>query len=274
MLGLKPIGYIFEIENNNKGEEGLYVSKQPRSPDSEAFRSLRTNIEVASRDKPVKTILVTSPEPGTGKTMVAANLAVVFAQKGMRVLLVDADLRRPQIHRVMNLRNRVGLSDLLLESQTIFDVGQKVKDIESLTVITSGSLPINPAELLGSIKMERLLKELGETMDVIIIDSPPTLVADAQILATNVDGVILVIQPEKTLKDEIKATVELLTYADARIIGVVLNRISRNSGKYYSRYHYKKYEYAALTDSTLKAENVNEDEKIRVVRKNIFRSVK
>jgi polysaccharide biosynthesis transport protein len=255
LLGVNPIGYILEIKNSGKGEEGLYASKQPRSQIAEAFRSLRTNIEFSSVDKPIKTILVTSPEPATGKTMVAANLAVVFSQKGKRVLLLDADLRRPQVHRVMNLQNRVGLTDLLLENQNIQDVIHHIDGNESLSVVTSGSLPPNPAELLGSARMVRLLTELGENMDIMILDSPPSIVADAQVLAAKVDAVLIVIRPGKTQRDSVKATIEILKRANARIIGLVINRISRDRGDYNSRYHSQDYEYNSPDE--YKIENAN-----------------
>jgi non-specific protein-tyrosine kinase len=255
LIGLSAIGYIAEMQNKNVDETGLYVSKQPRSPISEAFRSLRTNIEFSAIDKPIKTILVTSPEPDTGKTTIAANLAIIFAQKGRRVLLLDADLRRPHVHRTMNLQNRVGLTDLLLENQSIENVSHKIDGSDSITVVTSGSLPPNPAELLGSARMERLLGELGENMDLVVIDSPPSIVADAQVLAAKVDAILLVIQPSKTQKGLIKATIEILKRANARIIGVVVNRISRDRGDYYSQYHYQGYDYTSPDEVKPKTRN-------------------
>jgi len=255
LIGLSAIGYIAEMQSKNLDETGLYVSKQPRSPISEAFRSLRTNIEFSAIDKPIKTILVTSPEPDTGKTTIAANLAIIFAQKGRRVLLLDADLRRPHVHRTMNLQNRVGLTDLLLENQSIENVSHKIDGSDSITVVTSGSLPPNPAELLGSARMERLLGELGENMDLVVIDSPPSIVADAQVLAAKVDAILLVIQPSKTQKGLIKATIEILKRANARIIGVVVNRISRDRGDYYSQYHYQGYDYTSPDEVKPKTRN-------------------
>ncbi len=249
LMGLTAIGYIAEMQSKEIDETGLYASKQPRSPISEAFRSLRTNIEFSAIDKPIKTILITSPEPETGKTTVAANLAVIFAQKGRRVLLLDADLRRPHVHRVMKLKNRVGLTDLLLENQSIKDVIHQIEGNESLSVITSGSLPPNPAELLGSARMERILAELGSNMDILVIDSPPSIVADAQVLAAKVDAVLLVIRPGKTIKEATKATVEILRRANARIIGVVMNYISRDRGDYFSRYHYQEYQYSPIEEN-------------------------
>jgi polysaccharide biosynthesis transport protein len=243
LMGLSAIGYIADMQSKDVGETGSYVSKQPRSPIAEAFRSLRTNIEFSAIDKPIKTILVTSPEPETGKTTIASNLAAIFAQKGKRVLLMDADLRRPHLHRALNLQNRVGLTNMLLENQNLQTVGHKIDGNSAITVITSGSLPPNPAELLGSFRMERTMADLGKSMDVIVIDSPPSVVADAQVLAAKVDAVLLVIQPGRTQKGATKATIEILKRANARIIGVVVNRISRDRGDYYSHYHYEGYDY-------------------------------
>lgn len=274
ILGLSTIGYIAEMKSKGVDETGTYVSKQPRSQIAEAFRSLRTNIEFASVAKPIKTILVTSPEPDTGKTTIAANLAAIFAQKGRRVLLLDADLRRPQVHHVMNLKNRIGLTDLLLENPVMEKVNQPVESSEHLTVITSGSLPPNPAELLGSTKMERILTEIGKAMDIVVIDSPPSLLADVQVLAAKVDAVLLVIKPGKTQKAAVKATIELLTRANARIIGVVLNGISRDRGEYYSHYNYQNYGYLTSDEKSAKANNSQSDQKEPEKRSPFFRQAK
>jgi succinoglycan biosynthesis transport protein ExoP len=274
LLGLSTIGVIAEMQTKAADETGTYVSKQPRSQISEAFRSLRTNIEFASVNKPIKTILVTSPEPGTGKTTIAANLAINFAQKGRRVLLLDADLRRPQVHHVMNLKNRIGLTDLLVENSSVKDVSHPFEGSEKLTVITSGSLPPNPAELLGSAKMEQVLAEIGKTMDIVVIDSPPSILADVQVLAAKVDAVLLVIKPGKTQKAATKAAVEQLTRANARIIGLVLNGISRDRGEYYSHYNYQSYQYLTPDQTNARGVNGQTDKKGQGNRKPFFRRAK
>ena len=272
LIGLTAIGYIAEMQSKEMNGSGLYVSMQPRSPISEAFRSLRTNIEFSAIDKPIKTILVTSSEPETGKTTVAANLAMVFTQKGRRVLLLDADLRRPHVHRVMNLQNRVGLTDLLLENQAIQDVIHPIEGNDFLSVVTSGSLPPNPAELLGSARMERIIADLGENKDLVVIDSPPSIVADAQVLAAKVDAVLLVVRPGKTHIESTKATIEILNRANARIIGVVINRISRDKGDYYSRYHNLGYEYSTPDEGTPGTRNMVASEyRSPEKRKSLFR---
>ena len=236
VLQLPVIGYIARMQYAKDSDEGLYVMRQPRSPVAEAFRSLRTNLEFSSIDKPLRKILVTSPSPNDGKTTIAANLAAIIAQGGKRVTLLDADLRKPQLHRFLGVSNRVGLSDVFRGSipvSTIAQISERAKDV---TVITSGSLPPNPTELLASSRMDQVLKELGDRADVMIIDGPPSLVADVQVLASKVDGVVLVIQPGHTHMDEAQATLEQLTRTGAHIVGVIFNRIPRNRAYYYGGY--------------------------------------
>ncbi len=246
------IGYINELEEEESDSSrliGIYVFKQPRSPTAEAFRSLRTNLEFASVDKPLRSILVTSAETSDGKSTVATNLAAIFAQGGKRVILADCDLRRPRIHRFIGVQNRVGMTDLFRGSHTLDEVMHVWRDSggAEISIITSGSLPPNPAELLGSQKMNRILEELTSRADVVILDSPPSMIADAQVLAAKVDGVALVVQPGKTHAGAASAIHQQLQRAGARIIGVALNRISRQRGyygyKYHSQYYYQSDKY-------------------------------
>jgi capsular exopolysaccharide synthesis family protein len=237
-LGLPVIGYIAEIEH---GQEKVYVCDNPRSPVAEAFRTLRTNLEFAGVDQPLKSLLVVSVHPGEGKSTIASNLSITLAQGGKRVLLVDADLRRPRIHHVFDLTNRAGLSDLFRDSNSILDVTRVWKD-SSLNIITSGSIPPNPADLLASKKMETILASAEQTADLIVVDAPPFLVADASILASRVDGILLVIRPGKTPMDAALSTLEQIKRAGGRIVGVVMNRIPRNRPYYYGGYrHYTNY---------------------------------
>lgn len=244
ILEIPMIGYIADIQlngnENSNGNVGIYVSKQPRSPVSEAFRSLRTNLEFASVDKPLRTILVTSAEASDGKSTVAANLAAIFAQGGKRVMLIDCDLRRPRVHRFIGVQNRVGMTDLFRGSHTLDEVIHIWNDSGAveILVITSGSLPPNPAELLGSQKMNHILEEMLTRVDIIVIDSPPSMVADAQVLAAKVDGVVLVAQPGKTHAGAARVTREQLNRAGAHIVGAVFNRIPRQHGYYYGGYRY------------------------------------
>jgi non-specific protein-tyrosine kinase len=241
LLDLSTIGYIAQMKYADESKEELYVARQPRSPVSEAFRALRTNLEFAGVDKPIRSILVTSPGPGEGKTTIAANLATIIAQGGKRVILMDADLRKPCIHRILGIPNRVGLSDVFRGNRDLQSAIHSFDGSEGMSVITSGSLPPNPAELLGSAKMIQILEELKQQADVVVIDCPPSLVADAQVLAAKVDAVLLVIQPGYTHIDSAKATLEQLGRADAKVVGAVLNKIPRERGYYYGGYRYHYY---------------------------------
>lgn len=236
-LGLPVVGYVFTESGLEKTEGIPFVAANPRSPVAETFRTLRTNLEFASVDQPLKTILVSSPGPGEGKTTVATNLAAAMAQANKRVILLEGDLRRPRVHKAMGMSNQVGLSEVFRGQMDIRDVARysKVKD---LAVITSGSLPPNPAELLGSTRMKQILSRLEESASVVIIDSPPFIVTDSTVLAAKVDGVLLVIQPGKTHAEAAKAMLTQLDRAGARVIGVVLNRVPRKGRSYYGGYYY------------------------------------
>jgi capsular exopolysaccharide synthesis family protein len=188
--------------------------------------------------KPIHTILVTSPGPAEGKTTVAVNLAAIFALSGKRVALLDADMRRPHVHHLLEMPNRNGLSNLFRSQIAPHSVSRTKLELPNLMVITSGSLPPNPAELLGSEKMSQILAALSNAVDVVVIDTPPSLVADAQILAGKVDAVLFVIQPGKTHAEMARASLEVFKRAGARVIGTVLNRIPRNRSDYYGGYKY------------------------------------
>jgi len=250
VLGLSVIGYIARMDYPVKGERGMYVVKQPRSPVSEAFRSLRTNLEFSSVDKPLRTILVTSASPGEGKTTVAVNLAASIAQGGKSVILLDTDMRRPQVHSFLNLTNRMGLSDLFRSNLSLRIVGQELNGLKDAAVITSGSLPPNPTELLGSDRMVQVLNDLKGAAEVVVLDSPPSMVADAQVLAARVDGVILIVHPAHTHADAALAAAEQMKRAGARILGVVMNRIPKNHSYYYGGYQYYSPYYQASSDKT------------------------
>jgi capsular exopolysaccharide synthesis family protein len=238
VLGMPVLGFVAEMQFKDKSAAEVYISRQPRSPVSEAFRSLRTNLEFASVQKPIHTILVTSPGPSEGKTTVAVNLAAIFALSGKRVALLDADMRRPHVHHLLEMPNRNGLSNLFRSQIAPHSVSRTKLELPNLMVITSGSLPPNPAELLGSEKMSQILAALSDVVDVVVIDTPPSLVADAQILAGKVDAVLFVIQPGKTHAEMARASVEVFKRAGARVIGTVLNRIPRNRSDYYGGYKY------------------------------------
>jgi len=237
ILGVPVLGFIAEMQYKGKDGE-VYVSRQPRSPVSEAFRSLRTNLEFASVQKPIHTLLVTSPEPSEGKTTVAINLAAIFSQAKQFVILIDADMRHPNVHRYMGLSNHDGLSNLFRDQSNVLKVSRKKVEFPKMSIITTGNLPPNPAELLGSDRMSIILEELHSISDMIIIDTPPSLVADAQVLAAKVDAVLLVIKPGVTSADAALSSLETFRRAGARVVGVVLNRIPRNRSYYYGGYKY------------------------------------
>jgi capsular exopolysaccharide synthesis family protein len=262
-LGLPVLGYIAELEHN---QDKAYVSENPRSPVSEAFRTLRTNLGFASVDKPIKSLLIASVHPSDGKTTIATNLAITLSQGGKKVILIDADLRRPRVHHHLDLNNRVGLSDLFHEQIAIQDVTHVWKN-KNLGVVTSGGIPPNPADLLASERMAAILESAGRISDIVIVDAPPFLVADASILSSRVDGVLLVLRPGKTPLDAALISLEQMKRAGANVLGVVFNRIPRNQPQYYGGYRYyssyyhdeKSYygELPQVSDSSLQRGNGN-----------------
>jgi len=255
ILQLPVIGFIAEIEHQKETDGGVYVSRQPRSPVSEAFRLLRTNLEFASVDRPIRRLLLTSTSPNEGKTTVAVNLAAIVAQSGRKVTLLDADLRRPRVHHFLGLPNTLGLSDLFRGLATFGTVTRRLEELGNVLVVTSGGLPPNPTELLASAKMEQILQEADEGSDLVVIDSPPSIVADVQVLSAKVDGVLIIIHPGHTQSNSALAMVEQLRRANAPILGVVLNRIPRGRADYYGGYHhyspyYSGYHHYAEDTST------------------------
>jgi polysaccharide biosynthesis transport protein len=256
ILKLPVVGYIGDMRNSQGLADEIHVVRQPRSPIAEAFRSLRTNLEFTNVDSSLTKILITSPGPSEGKTTVSTNLAAIIAQGGKRVLLIDADLRRPRIHSIFGVNNHIGLTTLFRGQTSLKSVMRQVDGAPGFYIITSGKLPPNPAELLASARMDQILEEASREADVIILDSPPSLVADFQVLATKVDGVVLVIQPGFTHADITVATLERLQRVNAKTLGVVLNRIPNDSHYYggYYRYH-QPYKYGS--DYYLPEDNAN-----------------
>jgi len=216
--------------------------KNPKSPISEAYRVLRTNIQFTGFDNPVKLILVTSSGPSEGKSTTAANMAVTFVQSGSRVLLIDADLRKPKIHKIFGLANKWGMTNALIEPESLDKYIQHT-EIENLDIITSGPIPPNPSEMLGSKKMKKFIEKIKEIYDIILIDSPPVgMVTDAQILSTIVDGTILVASSGQVTIDALKRAKGLLENVNANILGIVLNKLERESNGYYYYYYYRHYD--------------------------------
>jgi len=217
----------------------LVTLTDSKSVAAEAYRTLRTNIQFSSFDEEMKIITVTSSRPSEGKSTVACNMAVTFAENGNKVLLIDADLRRPTVHKKFKLPNSLGIVNLILEPDRMNEIVHK-DVIEGLDIVTSGAIPPNPSELLGSKRNRALLSKLRGDYDTIILDTPPLLaVTDAQVLTTISDGTIIVAQHGVTKKDEILQAKGLLEKVKGNILGVVLSQIPVDDNSYYYYYSYE-----------------------------------
>jgi protein-tyrosine kinase len=222
----------------NSNQRNIITHLDPRAPISEQYRTIRTNIQFSSVDESIKSLLITSSGPGEGKSTTVANLAIVFAQQGKRVLLIDADLRKPTVHYTFQLNNHIGLTNVLTKQSTI-DASVNKTVIDNLFVMSSGPIPPNPAELLGSKAMDEFLEISLQQFDMVIFDTPPVLaVTDAQILANKCNGTILVVNSGKTeIEPAVKAK-ELLLSSNGKLLGVVLNNKKVKDSQYY--YYYGK----------------------------------
>lgn len=215
----------------------LIVQDNPKSPISEAYRTLRTNIQFSNFDNKLSTILITSSGPSEGKSTTASNLALTLAETGSKVLLIDCDLRKPSLHKKFNISNHKGLSNLLIGQYKFADVAQKYTD--NLCILTSGTIPPNPSEMLSSKKMKQFLEEAKVNFNYVILDTPPVIaVTDAQILSTMADGVLLVIATGQAEISATQKSKELLDHVKANILGVVLNKAEVKKNKNYGYYHY------------------------------------
>jgi capsular exopolysaccharide synthesis family protein len=258
-FGLPILGVI---ARHTQVEGKPITQQQPRSPVSESFRTLRTNVTYAAVDTPLRWIMVTSPTPLDGKTTVCANLGVVFAQGGKKAVIVDGDLRRPMESRRFGLVNASGLSELFLHPLDSLDGSVQATTIPGLNVVTSGALPPNPAELMASRTMLDILERLNADNDLVLVDTPPVLtVTDAAALAPGMDGVILVAKPGVTKLAAFKQTLEQLQGVGAKVLGVVLNEVDPKSHKYGYYYHryYSKYSYYYTADGTKKRKSHSAD---------------
>ena len=217
--------------------ETIIAHRDPRSPAAEAYRMLRTNLQFSSPDKPLQSLVVTSSTPSEGKSTTAINLAVTFAQTDSKVLLVDADMRKPTVHKVLGLNNSRGLSNVIVGESEIHDAVQACW-VDNLSVITSGPIPPNPAELLNSKRARQIFAKLEEYYDMVIIDAPPVAAtSDSMILSSMASGVLLVVSYGQVAKDLAKGVVDQLNKVKANVLGVVMNRVpGKNSGYYYYDY--------------------------------------
>ncbi len=242
LVDLPVLGQVARIDGMPAHSDiyRLVTLLYPRSAAAESFRGLRTNIDFASLESPLHTLLIASTLPEEGKTTMAANLAVVFAQAGRRVLLVDGDLRKPALHRLFRLTNAEGLTTLLRSDATTPE--SVIRDTEQplLRVLTTGPLPPNPAELLDSIRMRDVLEQLRAEAELLIFDSPPLqVVTDGAILASKLDRTLLVVQSGRTRRATVKQGRDALSKVGARVIGAVVNRlpVSGNEGSPYYAYY-------------------------------------
>ncbi|MDH7577582.1 MAG: CpsD/CapB family tyrosine-protein kinase [Bacillota bacterium] len=227
------------INNNHKGL-GTITHWHPKSPFAEAYRTLRTSIHFSSSGQPLQTLLITSAGPSEGKSTTLANLAISMAQAGGRVLVVDADLRKPSQHKIFGALNGAGLTNWLVEGTPLDEVIQET-EVPGLWILPCGPIPPNPSELLGSRRMEDLLKETRARFDTVLFDSPPVVaVTDATVLAPGMDGVVLVIRAKVARIDMTREAKELLEKTGARLIGVVLNATHLPADDYYYYYYGEK----------------------------------
>ncbi|MCT4781283.1 MULTISPECIES: CpsD/CapB family tyrosine-protein kinase [Exiguobacterium] len=221
----------------NKDARNLITVTQPKSPIAEQYRTIRTNIEFMAVDKEIKVMLVTSSTQGEGKSTTSSNLAVAYAQQGKRVLIIDTDMRRPTVHYTFRVANGLGLSSLLTRQAELEKAVLPTK-VDNLSILTAGPIPPNPAELLSSRAMEKLIEQLRGEYDVIILDAPPLLqVADSRITSKLTDGVILVIGCTTSDRQRVLKAKEQLELTEAKILGVVLNRRELTDDSAYQYYY-------------------------------------
>jgi len=247
LLKIPVIGVIANVGNNN---HGIHVTEEPHSPITESFRVLRSNLEYGNIDKPLKTILVSSSGVGDGKSFVAVNLAMIFAQAGKKVLLMDADMRKPKIHQYLGISNDNGLSDLFLGNKDFYSVFSSSPD-GKIGVITAGNPPPNPAEIMVSKKMDLLLENIRKLTDIVIIDGPPLLLADSITLSKKVDGTLLVIRYGVSHRGATTSAMKQLNQSGANVLGVVFNNAPVNREGYSGWYKYYN-EYSEETKGSKK----------------------
>jgi capsular exopolysaccharide synthesis family protein len=235
LTGLPVVGYVGKFTRALKASDQLRTAIDPHSREAEAYRSMRTNVTFSlGNEGGIKRLMITSPGPGDGKSTTAANLAVVFGLAGSRVVLIDADLRRPSQHRIFNIPNTTGLTNLLANSGVGLEQAIHRTAHERVWLVPSGPIPVNPSELLGSGRMNELLGAIEKHFDMVILDAPPTLaVTDPAVLSSVVSASIVVVQHGKTRSNELKSAVQRLAVAGRPIAGVVINGVSETQQGYY-----------------------------------------
>lgn len=219
-------------------EPTLITLVNPKSPITEAYRTLQTNLDFSSSDEPIKSLTITSPGVSEGKSTTSANLALTYAQSGKKVLLVDCDLRCPRLHHLFQLSNQRGLSNILCLKEPLEDIKQVVN--EHLDVLTTGPLPPNPVEFLNSNGLKEFIKQMRASYDMVIFDTPPVgILTDAALIAAETDGTLLVVATSKTDIELTKKSKEYLTNVKARLLGTVMTMVPVSNQEYYHYYsHY------------------------------------
>ncbi|WP_433964946.1 GumC family protein [Tunturiibacter gelidiferens] len=239
-------------------QRNVGILTQPKSQFAEAFRSLRTSLLLSKTGHPPKYIVLTSATPSEGKTTAASNLAAILAQRDTRVLLIDGDLRRPNVHHRFGLNGKIGLTTVLTGATKLEETVQRVPEIPNLDILPSGPVPPFPTEMLSSAAMETILKRCGEIYDYIVIDSPPILsVTDGVILARQADAVVLVVRHGKSSKHVVRRARDLLLRSGAAITGIVLNAVDMNSPEYYGYYGYSGYSYSSVDSDSWESQTAS-----------------
>jgi polysaccharide biosynthesis transport protein len=240
-LGGAPVlAIVPTVTSWKKRKNALLVSaSNPMSPPAEAYRSLRTALKFTRQERKLKSLLVTSPAADEGKTSTTANLGVVFAQAGERVVLVSCDLRRPRLGQFFGFDEQVGFTSVLLGEQSLEQALRPVSGYESLWVLPAGPIPPNPAELLSEPKTREIFASLAESFDLVLVDSPPLLpVTDAVVLSKQVDGTLLVVAPGQTKRVTLRRSAEKLAQVNAPVVGMILNGVAEQSGYRYGYGYY------------------------------------
>ena len=205
---------------------GLVTIDDPMAPASESYRSLRMNLQFAALDRKLRTLLITSPGPSEGKTTTLANLAVTMAQMEQRVVIADCDLRRPYLNQLFGLGNDQGVTTMMVDDEALAHPPLQETSIKDLQLLASGALPPRPSDLLGSQRMGKIIERLLQDADIVLFDAPPVMSAtDAAVLATQVDGVLLVVSAGETKREQVRNAIERLQKVNANIIGSVLNNV-------------------------------------------------
>lgn len=218
------------LTEGSRNGAGLVMVQAPQSAAAEAYRTLSTNIQFSSLDRDVRTLMVTSVSAGEGKSIVLANLAITMAESGKRVVMVDCDLRRPSLHELFGLADRPGLTSMLLSEAEAPPL--QPTNIANVSLIPAGPLPPNPAELLASERFQRVVASIAEAGDVVLFDAPPVAaVSDASVLATRLDGVLLVVDSGRTRRDVAVRASEQLKLVGARLLGVALTNVKEEREK-------------------------------------------